>query len=103
MGLAPPQIAEPYDRIFDQNATLNMEKQIKRAIYCELKNAVRTVKGGPTARHFHYGEDQTTNVDVPLAIIGARKSRSAFTVDEKSAFAPGLLLKSPCMMRRSIL
>jgi hypothetical protein len=94
-GLAVPDIAEPYDRIFDKDATLHMEQQIKRAIYCELKEAVHAVRGLENPEYLHYGQRETTNVDSRLPDFWGAQVTLTFTVQEASKFAPGISLKTP--------
>lgn len=94
-GLTVPQIAESYDIAFNPNATQDMERQIKQAVYCELKQAVYQVRGGTKTRYFERGSLQNTNVDGPLPDYWGAQVTLTFTVDESMAFSPGATLNTP--------
>ena len=96
-GATVPQIAEPFDRAFDPNATLNMEKQIKLAIWCELRYAVRAIRDDRSnyPNYISYGKRENTNVDVPLPDFWGAQLTLTFTVDEHTRFSPGVTLNTP--------
>lgn len=96
-GLTVPQLAEPYDRVFDKDATLHMEKQIKLSIWCELKDAVRAVRDDEDNKraYVRYGTRVNTNVDGPLPDCWGAQMTLTFTVDEKTAFTPGVSFNTP--------
>ncbi|HEU0148686.1 MAG TPA: hypothetical protein VFR21_17650 [Bradyrhizobium sp.] len=96
-GLAVPQIAEPWDRVLDPDATKSMERQIKLAIFCELRYAVLDVRNDPNnyPDFVSYGKRQNTNVDVPLPDYWGAQVALTFTVDESTKFSPGVSLNTP--------
>lgn len=95
-GVAVPEIAEVWDR-YDPKATEHMEKQIRLAIYCELRDAV-TLARSPLAeqdRYFYKGKEVTTPEDLPLPDDWGAQVTLTFTVDESTKLSPGVSLKTP--------
>ena len=92
-GITVPQIAEIYDRL-DPNATLNMELQIKKAIFCELREAAIVARDEGFKRGYR-GRDVTTVEDTALPHTWGAQIELTFTVDESTALAPGLSLLTP--------
>jgi hypothetical protein len=93
-GVTVPQIPEIYDR-GDPDATEHMEKQIKYAIFCELREAVTYTRGplGPHDQYFSDGKPQQDEGTLPLN-WGAQVTLT-FTIDESTKLAPGVSLKTP--------
>jgi hypothetical protein len=97
-GAMVPQQPEIWDRT-DPLATQHMEMQIKRAIYCELRDAIWITRGNPNERY--YGRrNVTTPEDQPLPDSWGAQLTLTFTVDETSKLTPGVTFNTP--MRNGI-
>ncbi len=75
----------------DPLATQHMVKQIKLAIFCELREAVRdTRRPGVTPRRFYGGRYITTSEDLLVPDTWGAQVTLTLTVDESTKFTPGL-------------
>jgi hypothetical protein len=89
-------MTEPWDSVFDPKATEHMEKQIKLAVYCELRNAVDAVRSDPTQPQYYYkGKLVTTPEDKPLPDDWGAQVTLTLTVDESTQLTPGVSFKTP--------
>jgi hypothetical protein len=71
-----------------------MEMQIKRAVYCELRDAINIARGNYNERY--YGKHVvTTKEDQPLPDSWGAQITFTFTVDETSKLTPGLTMNTP--------
>jgi hypothetical protein len=91
-GVGVPQIPEIWD-LNDPLATQHMEMQIKRAVYCELRDAIRIARGNFNER-YSGKQAVTTKEDEPLPDSWGAQITFTFTVDETSKLTPGLSLIS---------
>lgn len=91
-GTVVPEIPEVWDRA-DPLATQHMEMQIKRAVYCELRDAIAIARGNPDIRHFE-GKNVTAPEDLPLPDSRGIQATFTFQVDETSKFTPGVSFNS---------
>jgi hypothetical protein len=98
-GTVVPNIAEPWDRIKDNNdvvshgepvipvsATAQIEFEIKKQIYCELKAAVQTVD---------YWNKKTENTIALLPNDWGANVSLTLQVDESTSLNPGVALNVP--------
>jgi hypothetical protein len=98
-GTVVPDIAEPWDRVKDNNdvvrhgepvipvsATAQIEFEIKKQIYCELKAAVQTVD---------YWSKKTENTTPLLPHDWGASVSISLQVDESTALNPGAALNVP--------
>lgn len=92
-GTHVPTHAEFWDKS-DPDATLHMEMQVKRAIYCELRQGAREAKK-KILRRFFQGKEVTTEADEFLPDTWGAQITLNFTVDETSKFAPGVSFNTP--------
>jgi hypothetical protein len=93
-GLGVPQLTEVYDR-GDPSAALNMQLQIKRAIYCELREAAEFARHTDELKKKSNGQLVTTVEDIALPPTWGAQIEVSFTVDEKSTLSPGVSLITP--------
>jgi hypothetical protein len=91
-GTVVPEMPEIWDRA-DPLATQHMEMQIKRAVYCELRDAIAIARGNPDIRHFE-GKNVTAPPDLPLPDSWGIQATFTFQVDETSKFTPGVSFNS---------
>ena len=89
-GLGVSQLTEVWDR--DPNATLLMEKQIKRAIFCELRTSAKETAKVDTSVNYYGGNNVTTPADEFGDTWGAQVTIT-LTADEKSSLTPSVSLK----------
>lgn len=87
-GVVVPEIPEVWDRS-DPLATQHMEMQIKRAVYCELRDAIAATRGNYSARYYQ-GKNVTTTADLPLPDTWGIQATFTFQVDETTKFVPGV-------------
>jgi hypothetical protein len=71
-----------------------MEAQVRKAIYCELRKAIKLVHLG-RAKNTYLGTDVTTDQDQPLPDNWGAQITLTFMVDEKTTLNPGLSLLTP--------
>jgi hypothetical protein len=95
-GLYVPEVAEVWDQ-YDLKATEHMEKQIRLAVYCELRAAVRETRAENASRYQYYykGKLVTSPEDQPLPDDWGAEVTLTFTVDESTKLAPGVSFKTP--------
>jgi hypothetical protein len=93
-GLSVPQIPEVWDR-GDPDATQHMEMQIKRAIFCELREAVTEARRRYQYQNYSAGKVVTRPSDQPVPDAWGAQVTLTFTVDEVSKVNPGVSLLSP--------
>jgi hypothetical protein len=91
-GFSPPQMPEIWDRA-DERATQHMQMQIKRAVYCELRDAIRIARGNLNERY--YGKQKvTTSEDQTLPDSWGAQITFTFTIDETSKLTPNVSLNT---------
>jgi hypothetical protein len=91
-GALLPEQPEIWDRA-DPLATQHMEMQIKRAVYCELREAVIIARRNFNQRYYG-GKPVTTKDDQPLPDSWGAQITFTFTVDETSKLTPGATLNT---------
>jgi hypothetical protein len=91
-GVGVSQLPEAWDR-GDSNATADMEMQIKRAIFCELRKAARAARGGDSFKIAYHGVNVTSAADEPFPDSWGAQITLTLTVDEKTTLSPGLTIK----------
>lgn len=93
-GVSVPQVAEVWDRAGDPLATQHMQMQVKRAVYCELRDAIWIARKRQKERYFA-GKKLTTPEDGPLPDTWGAQITFKFTVDETSKVTPGASFITP--------
>ena len=93
-GVSVPQVAEVWDRAVDPLATQHMQMQVKRAVYCELRDAIWIARRRSKERYFA-GNRLTTVEDGPLPDTWGAQITFKFTVDETSKLTPGASFITP--------
>jgi hypothetical protein len=88
-GTSVPRIPEVMDLVADQYATQDMEMQVKRAIFCELRAAVRKARGDVQYKTTYRGKVVSTDDDQPIPDSWGIQSTLKFTVEESSKVNPG--------------
>jgi hypothetical protein len=88
-GLSVPQIPEIWDLVADSDATLHMEKQVKKAIFCELRDAIILAHRTIEVRNYYHGQLVSTVEDQPVPDTWGVQLTLTFTVDEASKLNPG--------------
>jgi hypothetical protein len=88
-GTSVPRIPEIWDLVADQDATQNMEMQIKRAIFCELRSAVQIARNRVQLKTYYHGKLVSTDADQPVPDSWGVQSTLKFTVEESSKLNPG--------------
>jgi hypothetical protein len=88
-GVGIPRVAEIWDQANDPKATQHMEMQIKKAIYCELREAVWL------ARQLYYqrtyqGRIVSTAEDQPVPDSWGVQQTLTFTIQEVTSLNPGV-------------
>jgi hypothetical protein len=94
-GFTVPQIPEVWDLVADTDATQHMEMQIKKAIFCELREAVYLARRKYHYENFSGGTVVTTKDDQPVPDAWGAQITLTFTVDEASKLNPGVSFISP--------
>jgi hypothetical protein len=87
-GTVVPRIPEAWDLVADTDATQHMEMQIKRAIYCELRDAVRIARNRVQYKTYYHGQIVSTSADQPVPDSWGVQETLTFTVDEQSKLTP---------------
>ncbi len=94
-GTTVSQLPEIWDRS-DPEATYDMETQVKRAIYCELKKGTDDIKRlKPIQRLDNRGRNIATDADGLLPDTWGILSQLTLQVDEKSSLTPSVAFKTP--------
>jgi hypothetical protein len=88
-GTSVPRIPEVLDLVADQYATQDMEMQVKRAIFCELRAAVQKARGSVQYKTTYHGKVVSTADDQPVPDSWGVQSTLKFTVEESSKVNPG--------------
>jgi hypothetical protein len=94
-GISIPQIPEVFDLIADTDATQHMEMQIKKAIFCELRDAVILARSSVQYKTFYHGKVVSTAADQPVPDSWGVQLTLTFTVDEASKLNSGVSLIKP--------
>jgi hypothetical protein len=92
-GLSVSQLPEVWDRT-GPYATAEMEMQIKRAIFCELRDAAIAARGSNKSRYFYRDVEVTSAADVPFADSWGAQVTLTLTADEKTALTPNVTFKN---------
>src|SRR5580658_1951039 len=97
-GLHSPDISEPFDGpgtpedaahgITPFSATTQIEFEIRRKVYCELRDAVQHVNSYPLTAENESGSVKEAGVMIPNNWIA--QVDLSLQVDESSALAPGV-------------
>ncbi|NEU96925.1 hypothetical protein [Bradyrhizobium uaiense] len=87
-GTVVPKIPEAWDLVADTDATQHMEMQIKRAIFCELRDAVRIARNRVQYKTYYHGKLVSTAADQPIPDSWGVQQTLTFTVDEQSKVTP---------------
>src|SRR6185437_7424700 len=93
-GLSVSQLPEVWDRT-GPYATAQMEMQIKRAIFCELRVAAIEARGANRSKYSYQGVNVTTPADLPFADSWGAQVTLTLTADEKTALTPNVTFKNP--------
>ena len=93
-GASIPQLHELGDGD-DPDATVHMEKQIKLAVYCELRDAVFGAPRDFRQRYDQRGKAVTSADDQLLPDSWGAQVTLTFQVDENGKFNPGHSLTRP--------
>jgi hypothetical protein len=93
-GLSVPLIPEVWDLVADSEATQHMEKQIKFAIFCELRDAVHLARE-QYHQYYYQGHVVTTKEEQPVPDSWGAQLTLTFTVDQASKLNPGASLIWP--------
>jgi hypothetical protein len=93
-GTNIPSQVEVWDRGNPQ-AVEEMQKQIKYSIYCELRDAVRSVRGGPKTVRYRDGKVVGGQNEISLPDTWGAQITMSFTVDETGKFNPGITSTYP--------
>lgn len=88
-GTSVPRIPEVWDLVADQDATQDMEMQIKRAIFCELRSAVQIARKRVQLKTYYHGKLVSTDADQPVPDSWGVQSTLKFTVEESTKLNPG--------------
>lgn len=91
-GTGVSQLTEAWDR--DPNATQAMEKQIKRAIFCQLRTAAKLAASVDTTKNYYGGKNVTGPAD-EFGDTWGIQTTITLTADEKTAFTPNISFKDP--------
>jgi hypothetical protein len=83
-GTGIPRIPETWDLVADTDATQHMEMQIKRAIFCELRDAVQIARNRVQYKTYYHGKLVSTAADQPVPDTWGVQQTLTFTVDELS-------------------
>ncbi|HEY1983335.1 MAG TPA: hypothetical protein VGH13_24905 [Xanthobacteraceae bacterium] len=94
-GVSIPQIPEVWDLVGDGDATQHMEEQIKRAIFCELRDAILLARANIQYKTYYHGKLVSTPDDQPVPDSWGVQLTLTFTVDEASKLNPGASLIWP--------
>lgn len=94
-GLSYSQIPEVWDQATNPNATVDMERQIKNAIWCELKRGTADARGLPRPARFVNGKQVSNAEDEYMPDSWGVLIQLTLQADEKSSLAPGATLKYP--------
>jgi hypothetical protein len=94
-GVTVPQMPEIWDLAADTDATQHMEMQIKKAIFCELRDAVHLARQKYHYQNFSGTKVVTTKEDEPVPDSWGAQITLTFTVEEVSKLNPGVSLISP--------
>jgi hypothetical protein len=89
-GTGIPRIPETWDLVADTDATQHMEMQIKRAIFCELRDAVQIARNRVQYKTYYHGKLVSTAADQPVPDTWGVQQTLTFTVDELSKLTPGV-------------
>jgi hypothetical protein len=95
-GLSVSQLPEVWDRI-DPDATVHLETQIKRAIFCELRQAAIDARGVNSSEYYYKHVNVTSPDDIPFADSWGAQITLTITADEKTALTPNATFKNPLL------
>jgi hypothetical protein len=93
-GLSYSRLPEIWDQANDPDATRNMERQVKNAIYCQLKLGKFDIRSLPVPARSAYGKKVSTAEDFYMPSSWGVLVQLTLQVDEKTAFTPGASYKS---------
>jgi hypothetical protein len=93
-GLSYSRLPEIWDQANDPNATRDMERQVKNAIYCQLKLGKSDIQALPVPERFAYGRKVSTAEDYYMPSSWGVLVQLTLQADEKSALTPGATYKS---------
>ncbi len=94
-GLSYSSLPEVWDRVNDPEATLHMEKQIKNAIWCELKKGTSDVRNLIGTTRFQGSKQVSSPEDTFLPDSWGVLAQLTIQADEKSSLTPGVTFKTP--------
>lgn len=100
-GLSVSQLPEVWDQV-DPDATVHMEKQIKLAIFCQLRLAALDARTENFNKFFHGQADVTGPEDIPFADTWGAQVTLTLTADEKSALTPNVTFKNALLPDKGI-
>ncbi|WP_237478620.1 hypothetical protein [Lichenibacterium dinghuense] len=100
-GLGVSQLPEIWDRS-DPFATAHMEMQVKRAIFCELREAALEARGVNSSTYFYDRRNVTSVEDGPLPDSWGVQVTLTLTADEKSSLTPIVSIKEPLSPGRAL-
>src|SRR6266478_3476463 len=100
-GLTYSRLPEVWDQATDPNATVDMEKQVKNAIRCELKKGTMEARAlEPTSRYVN-GKQVSNKEDAYMPDSWGVLVQLTLQADEKSSLTPGATFKNPLLNSQS--
>ncbi|MCK1306214.1 MULTISPECIES: hypothetical protein [unclassified Bradyrhizobium] len=94
-GLSYSRLPEVWDQAGDPNATRDMERQVKNAIYCELKFGRDEIRRLPVPVRLVNGKQVSTAEDAYMPGSWGVLIQLTLQADEKSSVTPGASYKMP--------
>src|SRR5262245_16096209 len=92
-GLSVSQLPEVWDQT-GPYATAQMEMQIKRAIFCELREAAIAARTSNKSQYSYKNVDVTSAADLPFGDSWGAQVTLTLTADEKTALTPNVIFKN---------
>jgi hypothetical protein len=100
-GLSVSQLPEVWDRV-DPDATVHLEKQIKLAIFCQLRYAALDARTKDFNKYLYDGTNVTSPEDIPFADSWGAQVTLTLTVDEKTALTPNVTFKNALLPDKGV-
>lgn len=94
-GLGYSRLPEVWDQAADPNATRDMERQVKNAIYCQLKLGKEDIRSLPVPERLVNGSKVSTAEDAYMPSSWGVLIQLTLQADEKSSLTPGASYKTP--------
>lgn len=94
-GLSYSRLPEVWDQAANPNATVDLEKQVKNAIRCELKKGTADVRALQNTVRYVNGVKVSTPEDAYMPDSWGVLIQLTLQADEKSSLTPGATYKTP--------